>query len=78
MRQVNLITAIGGTAITVKNPLFIDFTTGNPRIRYAFTKTSFSGIEDLTWTMADNHGPHDMMNLWEGTTGDVRVRRVFR
>jgi hypothetical protein len=47
MRQVNLITAISGTTITVKNPLFVDYTTGNPKIRYTFTNTSFSGIEDL-------------------------------
>jgi hypothetical protein len=25
----------------------------------------------VTWTMADNHGPHDMMNLWEGNTGEM-------
>jgi len=47
MRQVNLITAIAGNTITVKNPLLADFTTGNPKIKYTFVTTSFSGIEDL-------------------------------
>ena len=46
-RQVNLITAISGTTITVKNPLLTDFNTGSPRVKYTFLHTSFSGIEDL-------------------------------
>ena len=46
-RQVNLITAIDGSTITVKNPFFIDFSAGNAQIRHTFTNTSFSGIEDL-------------------------------
>lgn len=25
----------------------------------------------VTWTFADNHGPHDMMNLWEGNVGEM-------
>ena len=24
-----------------------------------------------TWMFLDNHGPHDMMNLWEGNTGEL-------
>ena len=48
MRQVNLITAINGNTITVKNPHFIDFSTGNPNLRHAFALTTrMSGIEDL-------------------------------
>ena len=47
MRQLNLITAISGNTITVKNPLFVDYSTGSARIRYTFVNTSFSGIEDL-------------------------------
>lgn len=46
-RQVNLITAISGTTITVKNPLLADFNTGNPKIKWTFLATSFSGVEDL-------------------------------
>lgn len=47
MRQVNLITAITGNAITVKNPLFVDFNTGNPKIKFTFVTVSMSGIEDV-------------------------------
>jgi hypothetical protein len=47
MRQVNLITAISGTTITTKNPFIVDFNTGNPKIKFTFVNTSFSGIEDL-------------------------------
>jgi hypothetical protein len=25
----------------------------------------------VTWTYLDNHGPHDMMNLWEGNIGEM-------
>ena len=25
----------------------------------------------VSWTFADNHGPHDMMNLWEGNVGEI-------
>jgi hypothetical protein len=46
-RQVNLITAISGTTVTVKNPLLTDFNTGNPKIKWTFLFTSMSGIEDL-------------------------------
>jgi hypothetical protein len=46
-RQVNLITAISGNAITVKNPLLADFNTGAPKIKWTFINTKFSGIEDL-------------------------------
>lgn len=46
-RQVNLITAINGTTITVKNPLLTDFNAGSPQIKWTFINTSFSGIEDL-------------------------------
>jgi hypothetical protein len=46
-RQVNLITAVSGTTITVKNPLLADFNTGSPKIKWTFATTSFSGIEDL-------------------------------
>jgi hypothetical protein len=47
LRQVNLVTAIDGLDVTVKNPLLIDFTTGAPAIKYDFSFTQFSGVEDL-------------------------------
>ena len=47
MRQVNLITNISGTTVTVKNPLLMNFNTGNPKVHYTFSAISFSGIEDL-------------------------------
>jgi hypothetical protein len=62
-RQVNLITAISGTTITVKNPLLTDFGSGNPRIQYTFANTSFSGIEDLK---LDHSGVSSNNNLtWQ-------------
>ena len=51
LRQVNLITAIAGAGpaytITVKNPLFIDFTTGDPKIKFTYSSKRLSGVEDL-------------------------------
>jgi len=47
MRQVNLITAISGTTLTLKNPLIWDFNTGNPKIKYTYQVTRLSGVEDL-------------------------------
>jgi len=48
LRQVNLITDITGTTVTVQNPLFVDFTTGNPQIRFTYTHKQWSGLEDVT------------------------------
>jgi hypothetical protein len=31
--------------------------------------TAVSG--PVTWMYTDNHGPHDMMNLWEGNVGEL-------
>lgn len=47
IRQVNVITAMSGNTVTVRNPLIWDFTSGSPRIKYTFTNTKSSGIEDL-------------------------------
>lgn len=48
LRQVNLITGIAGSTITVRNPLFLDFSTGSPKILYTFFGvTSLVGVEDL-------------------------------
>jgi hypothetical protein len=47
IRQVNMITAVSGNTITVKNPLLWDFGTGNPKIKYTFHATRFSGIENV-------------------------------
>jgi len=47
LRQVNVITAINGTTITVRNPLIWDFGSGSAKIRYTFINTRRSGVEDL-------------------------------
>lgn len=48
MTQVNVITAINGNVVTVRNPLYYDFSTGNPKIVYDFyATTQLSGLEDL-------------------------------
>ncbi len=48
--QMNVITAISGSTITVRNPLIYNFSTGNPAIRYyfAYGVVSSSGIENMT------------------------------
>jgi len=46
-RQVNLITAVNGNTVTVSNPFFLDFTTGNPKITNILTTIRSSGVEDL-------------------------------
>ena len=47
IRQVNMITALRGRTITLKNPLIWDFSVGNPRIRWTFQNTRWSGVENL-------------------------------
>ena len=60
-RQVNLITAISGTTVTVKNPLIADFNTGNPRVQFTFANTRFSGIEDLKLDHTGASGGNNLM-----------------
>ena len=46
--QVNMITAINGNVVTVRNPFFYDFSTGNPKIKFYFVQfLSNSGVENL-------------------------------
>ena len=47
MTQVNMIAAISGNTVTVRNPLIWDFSVGNPRIKWTFANTRFSGVENL-------------------------------
>jgi hypothetical protein len=47
MRQVNVITAISGNTLTLRNPLVWNFNAGTPRVKYTFTNTKMSGVEDL-------------------------------
>ena len=47
LRQVNVITAISGSTVSVRNPLLTDYSTGNPRIKFTFSTTKRSGVEDL-------------------------------
>jgi hypothetical protein len=46
--QVNMITAVSGNTITVRNPLMYDFNTGNPKVKFYFGGfTRNSGVENL-------------------------------
>ena len=46
--QVNVITAISGNTVTVRNPLFFDFASGSPQINFYYSSTVVkSGVEDL-------------------------------
>src|SRR5262249_44029773 len=48
MTQVNMITAVSGNTITVRNPLIYDFSVGNPQVKYYFPQfTKNSGVENL-------------------------------
>lgn len=47
MRQVNSIEAINGNTLSLRNLMAWDFSSGNPRIKFTFTNTRNSGIEDL-------------------------------
>ena len=38
---------------------------------YGFASMSQSTDAPVTWMFTDNHGPHDMMNLWEGNVGEL-------
>ena len=46
--QVNMITAVSGNTVTVRNPLIYDFMAGTPRVKFYFVGiTKNSGIENL-------------------------------
>ena len=60
IRQVNMITAVNGNTVTVKNPLIWDFSSGNPKIKFTFSSTRLSGIEDLK---LDHSGTSGCTNL---------------
>lgn len=47
IRQVNVITAVNGTTISLRNPLIWDFSTGSPKVKFTFTNIRNSGVEDL-------------------------------
>ncbi len=48
MTQVNMITAVNGFTITVRNPLIYDFSTGSPKVKFYFSGvTQNSGVENL-------------------------------
>ncbi|MCX7898996.1 MAG: hypothetical protein N2444_02725, partial [Methylocystis sp.] len=46
--QVNVITNIAGSTITVRNPMIYDFSVGNPKIKFVYSGvTKLSGVENL-------------------------------
>jgi len=48
MTQVNMITAVSGNTITMRNPLIYDFAAGSPRVKFYFGGiTRNSGVENL-------------------------------
>jgi hypothetical protein len=56
IKQVNVITGISGSTVTVRNPLIWDFTAGNPRIKFTFVNTRNSGVEDLKLDHSNTSG----------------------
>lgn len=47
MIQQNVITAINGNVLSLRNPLLYDYTTGNPLVTFRYTNTRLTGVEDL-------------------------------
>lgn len=46
--QVNMITAVNGNVLTLRNPWDYDFSTGSPQVKWYFSPiTQLSGVEDL-------------------------------
>src|SRR5262249_48412668 len=46
--QTNMITAVNGNSITVRNPFIYDFSTGNPQVKFYYAPlTQNSGVENL-------------------------------
>lgn len=56
MRQVNSIVAISGNTLTLRNLMAWDFSKGNPKIKFTFTNTRYSGVEDLKIDHAGTSG----------------------
>ena len=64
IRQMNMITSVSGNVITVKNPLIWDFSTGNPKVKFTFSTTRLSGIENLKLDHQGTSGCGNNM-LWQ-------------
>jgi hypothetical protein len=47
MRQVNVVTGISGNVVTLRNPLLWNFGSGNARVKFTYTATRRSGVEDV-------------------------------
>jgi hypothetical protein len=47
MRQLNVITGISGNVVTLRNPLLWDYGAGNARVKFTYSHTQRSGVEDL-------------------------------
>ncbi|MFZ4649376.1 MAG: hypothetical protein ACOYLV_01585 [Rubrivivax sp.] len=47
MRQLNVITGISGNEVTLRNPLLWDYGVGNARVKFTYSNTRRSGVEDL-------------------------------
>lgn len=47
MRQVNVVSAVSGNTLTLRNPLIWDFNGGAPKVKWTFANTKNSGVEDM-------------------------------
>jgi hypothetical protein len=47
MRQVNVVSAVSGNTLTLRNPLIWDFSSGSPKVKWTFANTKNSGVEDM-------------------------------
>ncbi len=56
LRQVNVVVAVSGNSVTVRNPLIWDFTAGNPRVKWTFVNTRNSGVEDMKLDHSNTSG----------------------
>ena len=60
IRQINRITAVSGSVLTLQNPLLWDFTSaGGATLRFSFASVSFSGVEDMKLDHSGTSGCND-------------------
>ncbi len=65
LTQVNKITAVNGSTITVRNPFIYDFSVGSPQVKFYFGGvTQKSGVENLKLEHAGFSGGHNFINQY--------------
>ena len=62
--QVNVVTGVLGSTVTVRNPMFYDFSTGSPKVKFYYTGIAQkAGLEDMKLDHA-GAGSGAGVNIW--------------